>query len=163
LFQWNTADGKLERQLKLATLHKYDETFKADIGGFLGLTFSADGKRLAAAGITNVTNAFAGVGNPQVIVVDWESGKELVQHESKSKVQGVAWGVALHPDNVTIAVSGGPSGGFLLFWKAEQKEEYFQLKLPNTGRDLDLSPDGLHVGIAHFDQKVRIYRLAEKT
>lgn len=162
LFHWEVADGKLARQIKLPSLHKYDDTFKADIGGFLGLTFTADGKRVVASGITNVTNAFAGVGNPQVIEVDWDGGKELIQHESKGKIQGVAWGVAMHPENVTIAVSGGPSGGFLLFWKPDQKEEFAQFKLPGTGRDMDLAPDNLHVGVAHFDRQVRIYKLAEK-
>jgi WD40 repeat protein len=159
LIHWEVADGKMARQFKLPSLHKYDESFKADIGGFLGLTFSADGKRLLASGITNVTNAFAGVGNPQVIEVEWESGKELIQHESKAKVQGVAWGVATHPENVTIGVSGGPGGGFLLFWKPDQKEEFFQFKLPGTGRDMDLAPDLLHVVVAHYDRKVRVYRL----
>ena len=161
LIHWDLADGKLVRQFKTASLHKYDDQFKADIGGFLGLTFTADGKRLAACGITNVTNAFACVGNPQVIELDWESGKELIQHESKGKVVGVAWGVATLSDS-TIGVSGGPGGGFLLFWKPDQKDEYFQFKLPGTGRDLDLAPDALHAVVAHFDKQVRVYRLAEK-
>ena len=163
LFHWDVAEGKLVRQLKLTSLHKYDDQFKADIGGFLGMAFTADGKRLAASGITNVTNAFACVGNPQVVEIDWEAGKELIQHESKAKVNGVAWGVVLHPDNVTIGVSGGPGGGFLYFWKPDQKEEFFQFKLPNTGRDLDLAPDGLHVVVAHHDRKTRVFKLAEKT
>jgi WD40 repeat protein len=162
LFHWEIADGELARKFQFTSLHKYDDTFKADIGGFLGLAFSSDGKRLAASGIANVTNAFACVGNPQVIEFDWDAGKEIVQHESKGKVQGVAWGVVHHPEEVTIGVSGGPGGGFLLFWKPDQKEEYFQFKLPGTGRDLDLAPDGLHVAVAHYDRRVRVYRLAEK-
>lgn len=162
LFEWDPADGKQVRQLKAPSLHKYDDGFRADIGGFLGMAFSADGKRLAVSGITNVTNAFAGVGNPQVVEFDWESGKELIQHESKAKVQGVAWGVGMHPDQTTIGVSGGPSGGFLFFWKPDQKEEYFQFKLAGTGRDLDLAPDGLHAVVAHYDRQVRVYRLADK-
>lgn len=162
LFHWEIDAGKLARQIKLASLHKYDEQFKADIGGSFGLVFNADGTRLAASGITNVTNAFAGVGEPAVIVVDWSSGKELIQHESKEKVKGVAWGVALHPENTTVGVSGGPGGGFLFFWKPDQKEEYFKFKLPNTGRDMDLAPDQLHVAVAHYDRQVRVYRIAAK-
>jgi WD40 repeat protein len=162
LFHWETATGRLVRQFRAASLHKYDETFKADIGGCRGLEFSADGARLAGGGMANVTNAFAGVGEPAVVVFDWQSGKEVIQHESKGKLRGVIWGVAFHPENLLVAVSGGGGGGFLLFWKPDQKEEVHQFKLPNTGRDMDLSSDHLHVAVAHFDSHVRVYRLAEK-
>ncbi len=53
-------------------------------------------------------------------------------------------------------------GGFLLFWKPDQKEEFHQLKLKNSARDLDLSPDGLHVVTGHYDRRVRVSKLAEK-
>lgn len=162
LFHWEMATGKLLRQFKAASLHKYDETFKADIGGCRGLTFNSDGSKLAASGITNVTNAFAGVGEPAVVVFDWETGKELIQHQSKAKVKGVAWGVAFHPDSLWIGLSGGSGGGFLFFWKPDQKEEFHQFKLPNTGRDFDLAADNVHAAVAHFDNQVRVYRLSEK-
>ena len=55
---------------------------------------SGDGKRLACSGITNVTNAFAGVGNPSVVEFDWEAGKQRVAYLSKGKLRGVAWGAA---------------------------------------------------------------------
>jgi hypothetical protein len=47
----------------------------------------------------------------------------------------------------------------LLFWKPEDKEDFFRLALPNTARDLDLSSDNIHVATAHHDGKLRITRL----
>jgi hypothetical protein len=53
---------------KDANLHKYDSTFMADIGGARGMTFKSDGSVLALSGITNVANAFAGIGKPGVVL-----------------------------------------------------------------------------------------------
>jgi len=162
LMQWDVKTGRQLRKSTADSLKKYDTTFLAVIGGFRDMRFSRDGKRLACSGITNVTNAFAGVGNPSVVVFDWESGKQQIEHLSKGKLRGVAWGVALHPDGLTIAASGGGGGGFLLFWKENEKQEFYQLKLPNTARDLDLSSNGLDLATAHHDGHLRISRMDVK-
>jgi len=162
LIEWDLATGKQMRQMTVKTFSQYDKVFRAIIGGFRGLQFSADGNRLAGCGMINVSNAFAGVGNPAVVEIDWESGKQVIEHHSKAKLKGVAWGVALHPAELTIAVNGGGAGGYLLFWRPDEEEEQHSFKLPNTGRDLDLSSDGLHLVTAHFDRHVRISRMAAK-
>lgn len=162
VIHWDVETGRQVRTWEAKALHKYDKTFKAEIGGFRAMDFSGDGNRLACSGITNVTNAFAGVGNPIVVVFDWKTGKQHIEHLSKKKLRGVAWGVALHPNGTTIAASGGGGGGFLLFWKADAKEEFHQVKLPDTARDLDLSSDGLHLATAHHDGHLRICRMDAK-
>jgi WD40 repeat protein len=111
LKQWDLAAGKATRDLAATALYKYDTTFRADIGGARSIAFSKDGKHLAVGGITNVTNAFAGIGNPAVIVLNWETGKPVVQYESKAKVQGVAWGIRQHPDGFWVGLSGGGGAG----------------------------------------------------
>lgn len=156
---WDLPSAERQRSWQAESLQKYDKTFVATIGGFRGMTFSPDGRFLACGGITNVTNAFAGVGNPSVVVFDWESGGQQIEHLSKAKLRGVAWGVVMHPDNIRIAASGG-SGGYLLFWKPDQVEEFHQLKLKDTARDLDLSPDGLHLATAHHNGHITISRMA---
>lgn len=161
LIDWEVATGKQLRTWKAESLVKYDKTFLAYIGGFRGMSFSADGKRLACSGMTNVTNAFAGIGNPSIVVFDWEKGETLIEQVSKGKLRGVGWGVALHPEGITIGAIGG-QGGYLLFWKPEEAEELHQLKLKDTARDLDLSADGLHLATAHFDGHVRIHRMDAK-
>jgi hypothetical protein len=36
------------------------------------------------------------------------------------------------------------------------------MKLPSTARDLDLSPDGLHLATAHHDGHLRIHKMDAK-
>ena len=161
VMDWDVASGKQLRTWKAESLQKYDKTFVATIGGFRGMTFDKDGKWLACSGITNVTNAFAGVGNPSVVEFDWESGKQQIEHLSKGKIQGVAWGVAIHPDGTRIAATGG-SGGFLLFWKPDSADEFHNIKLKNVARDLHLSPDGLHLATAHHNGHIYVHKMTAK-
>ena len=162
LKHWNVAEGKLVRDLAATALYKYDTTFRADIGGARGIAFDKSGKQLAVSGITNVSNAFAGIGNPAVVVLDWEGGQPAVQYEAKEKVNGVAWGVRHHADDFWIGLAGGGGGGWLYFWKEKTPQEFFQFKLPDNGRDLDLSPDGLRVSVAHAGGNLRLYNLHAK-
>lgn len=159
---WEVESGKVTRKFTLAALHKYDPGFLADIGGPHSMAFSRDGKLLAAGGITNVSNAFAGVGNPAIVLFDWESGKEQVTHLSKGGVQGVAWGLAVHPDGFTIGATGGPGGGHLFFWKLDQKDEFHTLNLGALARDLSLHPDGVQIATAHADKQLRLSKMAPK-
>jgi WD40 repeat protein len=159
---WDLAEGKELRQFAAADLHKYDTTFGADIGGARGLQFSPDGKLLAASGITNVSNAFAGIGNPAIVLVDWEKGEKKQLHRPKENFNASAWGLNLHAGGYLVSVAGGGAGGYLLFYKPEQAEPFHQLKLPNTGRDMHLAADGLRVAVAHHDGHVRICELRAK-
>ena len=155
---WNLANGEPERELDAKILHKYDTGFQADIGGVRGMACSADGSLLACAGITNVSNAFAGVGNPLVVLFDWASGKQKQLLQTKVKFQGTAWGVVFHPAGFLASVGGG-NGGMLWFWKPDASKDFFSLKLPNNARDLALHPDGRHLAVAFFDGAVRTYSM----
>ncbi len=143
--------------LKAEALAKYDTTFRADIGGARAMSFSADGSTLALGGITNVTNAFAGIGEVVVLLVDWQQNKIRLQLECKDKQRGTIWGVAWHPDGYWVGACGG-SGGFLVFWK-EAAQEVFKMKLKSDARGMSLSPDGTQIAIAHSDSQLRLYRL----
>lgn len=158
LIDWEVASGKQLRTWKAESLSKFDKGFVAQIGGFRGLKFNQDGSQLLGSGITNVTNAFAGVGNPSVVCFDWSTGKQLTEHLSKGKVQGVAWGLASHPDGTIIAATGG-SGGFLLFWKPGEVNEFHSMKLKDVGRDMDLSSDGVTLAIAHYNGTISVCRM----
>ncbi len=153
---WELSTGNPLRELRLEQMHKYDNTFKADIGGARGMSFSRDGRLLAACGITEVSNAFAGVGKPTVELVDWQTAKPVKRLVEAGK--GVAWGVVLHPDNYVVAAYGD----VLLFWTYTENKLHHQAKLGNVVFDLSLHPDGLHLATAHHDGKVRISRMAPK-
>jgi len=161
VIHWDLDSQKQARTWKAESLQKFDTTFVATIGGFRGMAFSKDGNWLACSGITNVSNAFAGVGNPAVVVFDWEAGTQQIEHLSKGKLQGVAWGVVIHADGTRIAATGG-NGGYLLFWTGDAVDEFHNVKLKDVARDLDLSPDGLHLATAHHNGHIYIHRMAEK-
>ncbi len=161
LIVWDFGTGKQIRTWKAENLLNYDKKFLAFIGGYRGIAFNKDGTQLAGSGITNVSNAFAGIGNPSVVIFDWKNGAPLTEHLSKGSLQGIVWGVALHPEGTVIGAVGGPAG-YLLFWKPGETEDFHRIKLPDTARDLSLSPDGLHLATAHFKGNVLIHKMEKK-
>ncbi len=158
---WDLARGVATRDLDAKILYKYDKTFMADIGGARSMAFSADGGMLACAGITNVSNAFAGIGNPLVVLFDWASGKQKQLLRPRPNFNGTAWGVAFHASGHVLGVGGG-NGGVLWAWKPDQPLSTFALTLPNNARDLSLHPDGRLLAIPFFDGVVRVYDMGPK-
>jgi WD40 repeat protein len=159
--QWDLTTGRPVRELDARVLHKYDPVFRADHGGVRSMAFDAAGTLLACAGITNVSNAFAGVGNPLVVLFDWQTGKTKQMLRPQAPFQGTAWGVGIHPAGHVVAAGGG-NGGALWFWKPEQAAALHMLPLPDNARDLDLHPDGRRLAVAFFDGAVRLYDLGPK-
>ena len=163
LKEWDVAAAAPKRDFApAASLYRYDITFRAGIGGARSMVFRTDGAQLALGGIINVTNAFAGIGEIAVVLVDVAEGKVALQLEAKEKIRGVAWGVAHHPEGFWIGLSGGGGGGWLYFWKGDTPQEFFKLKLANDGRDLSLAPDGGRVAVAHADGNLRLYAISDQ-
>lgn len=158
--EWDLASGNCRRDLDAAVLYKYDPSFRADIGGSRGIAFSPDGSLLACSGITEVSNAFANVGKPLVVLFDLKTGQRKQLLRPKDDFTGVAWGVICHPDGFLAGVGGG-AGGALWFWKPDQPQAFHTIKLSTTARDLDLHPDGRRLAVAGFDGAVRFYEMAE--
>ncbi|MGE3803757.1 MAG: WD40 repeat domain-containing protein [Gemmataceae bacterium] len=158
---WDLGTQKAQRTIDAAELQKFDPVFRAIIGGARAMEFSPDGSLLACAGITNVTNAFAGVGKPVVLLFDWAAGKKKQALSPKENFQGTGWGVICHPQGFLAGVGGG-NGGALWFWKPDQAASYHTLKLPNSARDLCLHPGGVRLAIPFYDGAVRLYDMTEK-
>lgn len=159
--QWDLNEGKTVRELDAKVLYKYDETFRADIGGVRSMRFNADGSLLACSGITDVTNAFAGIGKPLIVVYDWTTGKQKLLLRPKEAFQGTVWGVVFHPSGFVAGVGGG-AGGALWFWKAGEAASFHTMKFTPNGRDLDLHPDGTRLAIPFADGAVRLFQVPAK-
>jgi len=162
VIDWDLESGTPVRAFEAKSLSKYDTGFRAQIGGFRTLQFNHDATKLYGSGITNVSNAFAGVGNPSVVEFDWKAGTQLLEYLSKPKLQGVAWGAAIHSNGTIIGAHGG-SGGSLMFWEPAKTEPVHQLKLKQNARDLDLHEASESLAVACTDNHIRVYRMSPKT
>jgi WD40 repeat protein len=157
--EWDLATGEQLRTLDGGALWKYDTTFRADIGGVRGMGFSADATLLACGGISEVTNAFAGLGNPLVVLFDYVTGEKKQSFVTAKKLRGTIWNVHVHPAGFVIGAGSGHDGGHLLFWKAEDPNEFFDYKMPNLCYDSDLHPDQLRMATTHLDNVLRLWKL----
>ncbi|HXD88997.1 MAG TPA: hypothetical protein VN641_21075 [Urbifossiella sp.] len=155
--EWDTKTGACRRDIDCKDLHKYDPTFMAHHGGARAMTFNKDGSKLAVAGITNVSNAFAGVGNPVVMLFDWKSG-QAKQLKPKEGFQGTMWGMAFHPSGYAIAAAGG-SAGRLWFWKKDELVSSHTVNAPASARDMALDPLGRRVALAGSNGSAIVYAL----
>jgi WD40 repeat protein len=161
--QWDVASGKELQAFDAKPLHTYEGGQQVDFGGVRALAISPDEKWLAAGGLYKATNPLGAVHEPIVLLFNWESQKVEKQQIAEGITGGVVWRLRWLADGSLMGVSGGSTGGFLLFWKPDADKDYFRIQLPNIARDMDLHPDGLQVATAHHDHHVRITRLAAKT
>lgn len=162
LKQWEIKTGKQVREFDGSALYKYDKTFHGHIGGVRGMDISRDGKYFAISGIGEVSNAFAGIGVPTVILFDWETGKRLAIMTPGDNFKGTCWGVQFHPENDFIAAVGGNSSGMIWFWKLGEEKPFTAQKVKSVPYDLDFHPDGLRMCVACYDKTARLYSMAPK-
>jgi WD40 repeat protein len=156
--EWDLATGKQTRELDAKAFHKYDNTFAADIGGIRGMCYSADGKSLACIGITNVSNAFAGVGNPLVILFDVKEGKGKQLKTKEANYQGTGWGVGFLPNGHVVG-AGGAGQGRIWFWNPADASNYHTVNVPTNARDMAVHPDGTALAIAGANGTAYVYTM----
>lgn len=164
LKQWDVATGQVVRTFDAKPLHSYNDGQGVDFGGIRTLAVSPDGKWLAAGGLYKASNPLGAVHEPLVCLFDLTSDKpEPVRQQVADGITGgVIWKLCWLSDGSLMGLTGGSSGGFLLFWKPDTDKDYHRFQLPNLARDMDLHPDGLQVATAHYDRHVRITKIASK-
>ena len=65
-------------------------------------------------------------------------------------------------DGTAVAVSGGSTGGILLFFNDTQEKEIHRFKLPSLARDMDIHLASNFVATAHFENHLRISAMFAK-
>ena len=162
LKQWEVATGNEVRTFDATPLHSYNGGQQVDFGGIRAIAVSPEGKWLVAGGLHKASNPLGAVHEPLVLLFDLETQKLEKQLIAEGITQGVIWRLKWLSDGSIMGLSGGGSGGFLLFWKPDAEKDYHRFLLPSLARDMDLHPDGLQVATAHYDRHLRISRLAAK-
>lgn len=167
LKQWDVATGKEVRSFDAKPLHSFNDGQKVDFGGIRAIAVSPDGKWLVAGGLHKATNPLGAVHEPLVLLFDLQNQTEeglkpVRQLIADGITGGVIWRLKWLSDGSIMGLSGGSTGGFLLFWKPDTEKDYHRFALPSLARDMDLHPDGLQVATAHHDKHLRITRLAAK-
>jgi hypothetical protein len=70
------------------------------------------------------------------------------------------WRVQWLPDGTAVGVSGGSTGGLLLFFNDALEKEIHRFKLPSLARDMDLHATSGLIATAHFDRHLRFTSIA---
>ena len=159
--QWQVGTWKHERDFDGDLLVGWDTKFQADCGGVRGIDFGPGGKMMAIAGISGVTNAFAGTGKPTVVLYDWKTGKRT-QVLLSGGTGGHCWGVRWHHQGDFLVAVCGSGGGKLVFFKPGTKKPIHSIGLPHVAYDVALHPDGLRLAVALYDKSIAIYDLGPK-
>lgn len=158
---WNLSTGEEERTVVAEMMTGYDKKFAADMGGSRDLQFHPDGTRWASAGITKLTNGFAGDQDPIIVVFDWESAEPLRQLGAAKNFKGIAWGVRFHPQGFLVGAGAHKNGkGELWFYDAKQDEPFHTVQLPHAARGLGLLGDN-RLAVAQTNGHVGIYQMSK--
>jgi WD40 repeat protein len=153
---WKLSDRTLVRTLDAATLYSPNKGQNAEFGGVRSLAISPNGNEVYAAGTHKGSNPFGAVHEPLLLRFNWADGALTKSHVCDGIPGGLLYRTAALNDATLTAVSGGSSGGILLFFNATQEKEFHRAGLPSLARDMDIHPAKGLVATAHFDQHLRV-------
>ena len=161
IWQWKIADGTLVRTFDAAALHVYEGGQQVHYGGIRALVLSPDTKWLVGGGLHKGSNPLGNVQEPLALRFEWESAKMIRQHLTDGNPNERIWSMHYHPQGFIVAAIGGGKGA-LVFWNEAEEKPFHTFALPSTARGMSVHPDGLQVATTHFDNKVRLTKLAAK-
>ena len=153
---WKLADKSLVRTLDGATLYSPNKGQNAEFGGVRSLAISPNGTEVYAAGTHKGSNPFGAVHEPLLLRFQWSDGALTKSHVCDGIPGGLLYRTSPLNDATVCAVSGGSSGGILLFFNATQEKEIHRAGLPSLARDMDVHAGKGLIATAHYDQHLRI-------
>lgn len=156
---WNLNDRSLVRTLDGSTLYSPNKGQAAEFGGVRTMAINAAGTELIAAGTHKGSNPFGAVHEPLLLRFTWSDGALQKSHVSDGIPGGLLYRCSCLPGEIALAVSGGSSGGILLFYGKDQEKEVHRFGLPSLARDMDAHLASGLVATAHFDQHIRVCAL----
>jgi len=147
---WKLEDRSLIRTLDGATLYNPNKGQNAEFGGVRSLAISPSGNEVFAAGTHKGSNPFGAVHEPLLLRFNWADGALTKSHVCDGIPGGLLYRVGALNDATVTAVSGGSSGGILLFFNATQAD-YLRRSSSNSHRSTPVEGVG-------FEQSSRFRR-----
>ena len=160
---WNLVDRKLERTIEATPLYAENKGQHAEFGGVRCMAFSIDRGELIAGGTHKASNPFGAVHEPLVLRLNWSDGALKKSHACDGITGGLIWRVQWLKDGTAVGISGGSTGGILLFFNDTQEKEIHRFKLPSLAREMDIHLESNLIVTAHFDKHLRISGMFAKT
>jgi WD40 repeat protein len=148
---WNAESGKLIRQFDASELHAAFGDH-SHYGGVLSLACSPDGKHLSATGLHRASNPNAGIQWPAMLLFDWSSGQLVRTQAAESIGRCIFHRGVYHASGLLV----GGLGKHIAFWRSDAVEPLHFVELLGHVHDLDLHPDGLRIGTAHYTGDLRV-------
>lgn len=161
MYLWKIDADEPLAKFEGATLHSFNDGQRVNFGGIRSIATTADSSQIAASGLHKSTNPLGAVHEPLVLRFSLDAQALLRSHVTEGITGGSLWRCQYLAGDILCGVTGGTSGGFLLFWNKDQDMSIHKFALPSLARDMDVSKDGLHVATAHYDRHLRVTRLAE--
>ncbi|MBX3420761.1 MAG: hypothetical protein KF752_04310 [Pirellulaceae bacterium] len=161
IYLWDIQADEPLCKFDAAPLHSYNQGQRVNFGGVRSLAISADMSQVAAGGLHKSSNPLGAIHEP--LALRFLAADQTLQfsHTTEGITGGGLWRVRFLQDGTLCGMSGGGTGGWLLFWNSQQELTVHKFQLPSLARDMDLSADGLLVATTHYDRHLRITRLAD--
>jgi len=141
---WNVSDGAQLRRLEATGLYTWDPRQRIhSIGGIRSVTFSPDGKLLAAGGVGHIDNIDGLDGQTRVEVFNLETGEKLAELSGDGK--GFMNQLIFSADSQRMLGLGGAGSGLMQVYDLEAKKNIKSDKVPGPVHAATLSADGKHL------------------
>jgi WD40 repeat protein len=155
---WNSESGEKEIELEAPVMYTWEPAARLhSIGGLRSLTFSADGKLLAAGGMGKVGNIDHLEGKARVEVFDLSEKKRVIEFPG-DKFNGLTNRLIFSPDGGLLIGAGGAGDGFFQIYDIKAKKVARQEKASFHIHDVVVDEKAeTFVAVGH--NKIAIYEL----